>query len=784
MLNYSPAQDEPPSADRPDTPTAATGGLSVVQVWRSIWRHKALVALSALAFGLFGVFLSKALPARYVASAQIYVDPRGLPGVDVEGAQGGDANGFVNYVESLSLIITSRSVLQRVVSSEGLTRDSEFVGGFFGLPQGASSDPAVAEQETDSAIRALANRISVKRPERTYVIDLSVSSRDAAKAARIANATTQAFIEAQSAMRADAARRATDSLAARLQTLRARVAEAESKVEQYKEQNGLAGAQAGQLTEEQLAEMSRQLTVARTQTDAARSRYEQAIDLKKRGADIGAVAVGLNLATLTPLRAQQAEARQRVGDLTAELGPRHPLVKDAQARLREADEAVGAELARIIENYSFEYAKAKDYEGSLAGQLERLKKQTFANGRALIGLRDVEREAEATRKDFDLFETRSRQTGDIQQVDAALPNIRIVSLAAIPLEPSSPPRASVMGAAGLIFGAAAGAAMAVMRDRRRSPQTPSRAPRTVEGGSPIARRRRNWFLRRPDGKSDSAADGSVNPASPPVAEIPLMIVGERAPLQRRPSPQRTSRIALAEIGLATIEEGGDISELRQALEAIGIYAALRQGANSPRALGVVGPNDENLRSALAVNLAMAASRDGFRVALIDAVAGGSALTAAVTAATGGRAGERGALHETYDKLLLVLPSLDRRFAQRLRPERTLRDLKSFRGRLDLILCDCPEGEDGGALAVLGEVDDIVALEGYAVAKSPSALADAIAVRLRTKIRLVVPPAHDGRRGERSAGVSRPERPGGFPRRSAPTRIGDRNGSRSRAGPRD
>jgi uncharacterized protein involved in exopolysaccharide biosynthesis/Mrp family chromosome partitioning ATPase len=786
MLNYSPAQDEPPSADRPDTPTAATGGLSVVQVWRSIWRHKALVALSALAFGLFGVFLSKALPARYVASAQIYVDPRGLPGVDVDGAQGGDANGFVNYVESLSLIITSRSVLQRVVSSEGLTRDGEFVGGLFGLPQDASSDAAVAEQETDSAIRALANHISVKRPERTYVIDLSVSSRDAAKSARIANATTQAFIEAQSAMRADAARRATDSLAARLQTLRARVAEAESKVEQYKEQNGLAGAQAGQLTEEQLAEMSRQLTVARTQTDAARSRYEQAIDLRKRGADIGAVAVGLNLATLTPLRAQQAEARQRVGDLTAELGPRHPLVKDAQARLREADEAVGAELARIIENYSFEYAKAKDYEGSLAGQLERLKKQTFTNGRALIGLRDVEREAEAARKDFDLFETRSRQTGDIQQVDAALPNIRIVSLAAIPLEPSSPPRASVMGAAGLIFGAAAGAAMAVMRDRRRSPQIASRAPRT---GSPIARRRRNWFLRRPDGKSDSAADGSVKPASPPLAEIPLMIVGERAPLQRRPSPQRTSRIALAEIGLATIEEGGDVSELRQALEAIGIYAALRQGANGPRALGVVGPNDESLRSALAVNLALAASRDGFRVALIDAVAGGSALTAAVTATTGGRAGERGALHETYDKLLLVLPSLDRRFAQRLHPERTLRDLKSFRGRLDLILCDCPEGQDRGALAALAEVDDIVALEGYApAAKSPSAVADAIAVRLRAKIRLIVRPEHgeetQGRLGERPAGASRPARPGGFPRRSASTRIGDPNDSRSRVGLRD
>jgi uncharacterized protein involved in exopolysaccharide biosynthesis len=786
MLNYSVAKDDPPSGTGADTPSASGRFMGSASIWRSIVSHRTLVALSAVAFGLIGVVLSKALPPRYVASAEIYVDPRGLPGVDADSAQqGGDANGFVNYVESLSLIITSRSVLQRVVSSEDLTRDSEFAGSLFGVSRDGESDREFAEQQTDSAIRALANRITVRRPERTYVIDLSLSSRDPAKAARIANATAKAFIDTQSAMRADAARRATDSLAGRLQSMRGRVAEAEQKVEEFKEHNGLVGQQDGFLTEQQLAEMSRQLTVARTQTDAARSRYEQVQALRKRGADVGAVAVGQSLPTLTPLRAQQDEARQRVGDLTAELGPRHPLVKDAEARLREADGAVSSELARIVENDRFEYARAKDFEASLSAQLGSLKTQTFANGRALVGLRDVEREAEAARRDFDLFETRSRQTGDIQQVDAALPNIRIVSYASVPLDPSSPPRASLLGLAGLLFGAAAGVAMAVMRDRRALDQGASHPAIAVDTLSALAKRWGDLLQRR--GGAAALAAGNEPPRAAGNAP-PLIIVGERTRLRRIRRARDASLIALTEIGLATLQEGDDAGELRRVGEAFSLYSALRRDGSGPRTLGVVGPNRERLRSSLAVNLALAASRDGFRVALVDLVPGGSTLTKIVTTTTSGWAKERGVFRVTSDNVLLVLPSLDPRFVSRSRLERTLHDLKSFRGRLDLIVCDCSADQDSGWTLALREIDDFVALEGYLPSSdSRFSTAQAAAFNLRAVVRLVVQSnggeeADNLNENPRQARTSKP--PGAFAKRTRAARTEDRSVLMSRAGLRD
>jgi hypothetical protein len=269
----------------------------------------------------------------------------------------------------------------------------------------------------------------------------------------------------------------------------------------------------------------------------------------------------------------------------------------------------------------------------------------------------------------------------------------------------------------------------------------------------------------------------------------LIIVGERAQLRRKTRAQLSSRIDLAELGLATIADGADVSELRQAFETFGLYATLRQGVGDPRALGVVGVNDEGLRSALAINLALVASRDGFRVALIDAVAGGSALTSAVAVSASGRTGARGALHDSYENVLLVLPSLDREPARRLCPERALGELKSFRGRLDLIVCDCPEDEDPGAIALLTEVDDFVALDGYSPSgKSRSAAATAIAARLRARVRLIVQAGQRerarSRLGDGPARVRRPGRLGGLARRSASTRIGDRNDSSSPASLRD
>ena len=80
--------------------------------------------------GAAGAYAFSRLAApRFMATAQIFIDPRGLQVLenDINSRQQ-DSNTAINFVESQARIVTSQSVLSRVIDSERLTEDSEFNG--------------------------------------------------------------------------------------------------------------------------------------------------------------------------------------------------------------------------------------------------------------------------------------------------------------------------------------------------------------------------------------------------------------------------------------------------------------------------------------------------------------------------------------------------------------------------------------------------------------------------------------------------------------------------------
>ena len=362
-------------------------------------------------------------------------------------------------------------MLERVVANEKLALDPDFLGGWrfpalFGSSS-ASSDPAAA------AAAALASRIQVKRPERTFIIDLSVADRDPVKAADLANATAQAYIDVSTSWQADASRQAEDSLAGQLEALRKRVSDAERKVEDFKAANGLVGRWNLLVTEQQLKDVNTQMTAARAKAAEARARLDRIEQAHRSGGDIAALASEINSASLSALRTQQALARQRLADLTGQLGPRHPQVIDAKAQVNAADAAVDAELGRFADSLRIEYQSAKQLEASLNRQLDDLETQSNANGQSSVGLRDLEREADAARSVYELFVTRSRDAGEIQRVEPS--RTRIISLATPPKSRAFPPSGALMATAGLLVGLGLGLAGSLARERRAAalaPETP------------------------------------------------------------------------------------------------------------------------------------------------------------------------------------------------------------------------------------------------------------------------------------------------------------------------
>src|SRR6188768_2981475 len=305
-----------PSAVMPERSQTAErdAGTSPSELLAVLWRRRLWIALGTLAGLIAAVAFLTLVTPRYMAVAQLLIDPNDLRVMDNAVTQSNTMNEAATaYVESQARVLTSDTVLRKVIEQQRLDKDSEFaqppsavraalsvVLQKFGFGTRHDPDPVVA------VLQELAPKIGARRQERTYVVDLTASTRDPEKSARIANAIIAAYLEDQSDARTSAAKRATEALSGRLQELKDRVRDAENQAETFKAQNNLVSASGQLVSEQQLSELTNQLTAAGAKADEAKARLDQIEILRRGKVDAGAIAEAVQSQTVAALRAQHA----------------------------------------------------------------------------------------------------------------------------------------------------------------------------------------------------------------------------------------------------------------------------------------------------------------------------------------------------------------------------------------------------------------------------------------------------------------------------------------------
>ncbi|WP_439633924.1 GumC family protein [Glycocaulis sp.] len=421
-----------------------------------IFRRR-LPVLIAVAFAVFAlvIIVTMQMTPQYTATASVIIDQRRSQIIDMEAVLSGvgsDAAAIDTEVQ----LIQSRSLTQSVVRSLDLVSDPEFnsalrepsgLGGVIAgvrgfvtalLPSqivpagdGSDEDPAL-ERVTDTVI----GRLTARRSGLTYVIGISFASEDPAKAARIANAFADLYLLSQLEARFDATERANTWLNQRLEVLREEVRTAEQAVEMYRAEQGLLDAGGSNLTEQQIADLNAQLAIQRAELSAAESSLRSVQTQLQRGASLDTIGEVLRSQTIRALRAQQTETSRRRSDLSSRYGPRHPEFLAVEREVADLEEQIDREIQRIIAGLETEVNVARQRVASLQNTLSGFRTELITNNRALVRLRELEREAQASRTLFESFLNRFRQTSE--QDELATADARIVARAAIPLEASSP----------------------------------------------------------------------------------------------------------------------------------------------------------------------------------------------------------------------------------------------------------------------------------------------------------------------------------------------------------
>jgi len=432
---------------------APTGEIDFQKLLSILWQGRATIVWTTIASLVAVMLFVLVVPRSYTAVTQILIEPTDLRAVNTDiNANQTNNEVAVLQVESQVRVLMSDSVLGRVVKAEMLDRDPEFVGRWFG--SGADS--------TTAAINTLKHSISVKRAERTYVVDISVTAHEPAKATRIANAIAQAYLTEQTNVRSNAARQISQSLSARLNELKERVRQAEDRAEAFKASHNILGVNGQLVDEQQLSEVNNQLAQARARTAAAKARFDQIQQIQSSKGEIGAFPEAIQSQTITALRSQYAEVMRREAEQTTSLGERHPAVIEIQAQAERLRHMIDDEVRRVALSARSDYESARANDAALAVNLEKLKGTAVTTNEALVTLRELERDVLASRAVYEAFLVRARETGEQERVDTK--NIRIISRAEAPLRRSFPPSSLLLAMAGMLFGVLTGSGMVVMRE--------------------------------------------------------------------------------------------------------------------------------------------------------------------------------------------------------------------------------------------------------------------------------------------------------------------------------
>lgn len=479
--------DRAPAPEPPVSPEGWTPLIDPMRVIGGIFESKRLIVAATILGLLAGLGVALTTPKKFMAATELLIDPRDLKLSDRDLTQQGlPSDATLAIVENQVRILTSGTVLGKVVDRLNLTEDDEFngrrksfgvralVGELRALLSRRSDDGADDGREKTVAIEHLADSLSVERGGKTFVVTIAVKTESPQKSALIANTMTDVFLETYGQLQAQTMGRASDELNASLDEMRSGVEAAERKVAEFKATHDIIDPQGRPITDDEIVKLNEQLSVARARTLELNARAASV-----RGADVdsivgGAIPESINSSIITELRTQYASLKSESDRMAVRLGPRHPDRLAIDAQLVGARQQISAELRRIAGSIQVELKRAVELEQQLAQRLAQLKVRQGDIGTELVQLRELEREVATKRAVYESFLLRAKETGEQREINTA--NMSVISRAYAPLSPSGPSRTMIV-LAGMILGFGSGVGFAALRgayeglsERRRQDQ--------------------------------------------------------------------------------------------------------------------------------------------------------------------------------------------------------------------------------------------------------------------------------------------------------------------------
>ena len=318
------------------------------------------------------------------------------------------------------------SVIKRILALIGLVKD----------PLAVPPEERILENYFD--------KLLVYNVGKSRVIAIEFSSRDPELAAKGANLIADEYIGFQRDAKKSTTQGASAWLAQAIEPMRARVAEAEAKVEAFRAEHGLLiGASNATIATQQLGEMNTQMSTARALQSELNAKARNIREALRTGRIFETSEV-VNNELVRRLLEQRVSMKTQIALEERTLLPGHPRMKELTAQLSDLENQIrtaAERAARTLENDArIAGARVQNIQAEFEGQ-----KRTAASANEQeVQLRALEREAKALRENYEQYLSKYRDSLS-RDADAASPaDARIISRAVLPQLPAFPKKVPII----------------------------------------------------------------------------------------------------------------------------------------------------------------------------------------------------------------------------------------------------------------------------------------------------------------------------------------------------
>jgi len=504
--------------DRASKPSAAPieteGELDLTALGRALWRKRRWIVIPTIVAAFVAFAVVNVITPRYRSEARVLIENRETSYSRPENDRNDRDRTLLDAeaVQSQVQIFQSRDLARKVARDLKLAEDKEFnsesaahqimsaltsLVGFTREPSRKTVEERVLERYYE--------RLTAYQVEKSRVVAVDFQSENPELAARAANAIGAEFLAMQQQAKREAMKQAGLWLATEIEQLRARVAEAEAKVEEFRTRSNLyVGNNNNQLGTQSLGELNTQLVNARGQKADFEARARFIRDLLKSGKPIEAADI-TNSELIRRLAEQRVALRAQLAEQSSTLLPQHPRIKELNAQLGDLDIQIRVEAEKLVRSLENDARIAGARVETFMAQLDQLKLQQSALGSQDVQLRALEREAKAQRDLLESYLARYRDVTSRETPDAVPADARIISQAVPSSTPHFPKKLPIVAVAtmGMLMFALALAAMgellgggvyrpvetAADSEPVPAPAVPARAPSSLAATPEIVQRR-------------------------------------------------------------------------------------------------------------------------------------------------------------------------------------------------------------------------------------------------------------------------------------------------------